>query len=60
MDGNIYDIVKENDLLRNKKYLVWYFWEPWYNVTHKKQYEGVMNDKDVEVILVKDKGHNHR
>lgn len=60
MDGHIYDIVKDNDLLKNKKYLVWYFWEPWYNVKRKKQYQAVMNDKDVEVILVKDKGHYHR
>lgn len=60
VDGHIYDIVKENDLLKNKKYLVWYFWEPWYNLNHKKQYEGVTSDKDVEVILVKDMGHYHR
>lgn len=60
MDGHMYELVKKNDLLKNKKYLVWYYWEPWYKVNNKKMYQDAVKNKDVEVILVKERGHFHR
>lgn len=60
MDGHVYNFIKQNDLLRNKKYLVWYHWEPWYKVNNREEYRDSVNDHNVEIVLVKDRGSYHR
>lgn len=59
-DGDYYDFIKTIDIPSNIVFLSWLDGSSWSEVWLRKKYSSILDDKRVKVILVKDKGKNHR